>query len=267
MKRFIDFETANYKYEIYQIGIYCPDTNEKIDEDLNVELEHWESFHIRFNFKPRSDFDDYLEIKHELNTFEGFLFQNPTAFDGDLYAWCITTERKALEAKGIFKDIIDVEKLARRKLDLQSYKLKNVVKHLGLDFTLNWHHAFSDAYATYQVYEAIKDMPDLLPDTKSPPNKQPKQKLSDIQKNVDKDAISSISGLNIVLTGSVPGFQRREDVHLAIAQKGGVPKSSVSPKTDLVVVHDFANPKSKLIKALELGIKTMSSEDFYELIK
>jgi DNA ligase (NAD+) len=50
-----------------------------------------------------------------------------------------------------------------------------------------------------------------------------------------------------------------------VAKLGGIPASSVSRNTTLVVVGE--NPGSKYQRALELGIKTINEEEFLEMIR
>jgi DNA ligase (NAD+) len=62
-----------------------------------------------------------------------------------------------------------------------------------------------------------------------------------------------------VITGTVPGFGRRE-AEEAVRAAGGKTSDSVSKKTDFVVVGE--NPGSKYEKALELGITIIPGEEF-----
>jgi len=73
-----------------------------------------------------------------------------------------------------------------------------------------------------------------------------------------------LSGKTFVLTGGLSSLTREEAKNL-IAAAGGKVSSSVSKKTDFVVVG--AEPGSKLDKAKELGIKTLSEEEFAEMLQ
>ncbi len=72
-----------------------------------------------------------------------------------------------------------------------------------------------------------------------------------------------LSGRTFVITGSLKGLTRRE-AEEAIHARGGKASSSVSEKTDYVVVGE--NPGSKLDKARSLGVKTISEAEFRELL-
>ena len=72
------------------------------------------------------------------------------------------------------------------------------------------------------------------------------------------------SGMTFVLTGKLPTLTR-EDATKIIEDLGGNVSSSVSKKTTYVLLGEAAG--SKLDKARSLGIKTISEEEFLELIK
>ena len=68
----------------------------------------------------------------------------------------------------------------------------------------------------------------------------------------------------VVLTGNLNHFTR-EEASAIIVKLGGKTSSSVSKKTDYVLAGEKAG--SKLQKAIELGIKIISENEFLELIK
>ncbi|MBW8015310.1 MAG: NAD-dependent DNA ligase LigA [Planctomycetes bacterium] len=72
-----------------------------------------------------------------------------------------------------------------------------------------------------------------------------------------------LAGKTIVVTGTLESFTRTE-IQQAIKDNGGKTSSSVSKKTDMVVVG--ANAGSKAEKAHKLGIEIISEEEFSELI-
>ena len=66
-----------------------------------------------------------------------------------------------------------------------------------------------------------------------------------------------------VLTGELSSLTRK-DAENIILSLGGKTTSSVSKKTDYVVVGE--NPGSKYQKAVKLGVKILSEKEFKELI-
>ena len=83
--------------------------------------------------------------------------------------------------------------------------------------------------------------------------KQPKQKAQ----------ASLLAGKTFVLTGELDGFTRSE-AEASIRNLGGRTSSSVSKKTDFVVVG--RDPGSKFEKAKELGIKMLDEAEFKKII-
>ncbi|HIC95852.1 TPA: DNA ligase (NAD(+)) LigA, partial [Candidatus Bipolaricaulota bacterium] len=73
-----------------------------------------------------------------------------------------------------------------------------------------------------------------------------------------------LAGKRFVFTGGLRDFTREEAEEL-VRRLGGEPTSSVSRKTDYVVVGE--NPGSKLAKAQRLGLKIINEEEFKELLK
>jgi DNA ligase (NAD+) len=72
-----------------------------------------------------------------------------------------------------------------------------------------------------------------------------------------------LQGKTFVLTGSLEGFSR-DEATAAIEGRGGKVTSSVSKKTDYVVVGD--NPGSKFDKAVQLGVETIDEAGLKSLL-
>ncbi|MCD6640820.1 MAG: NAD-dependent DNA ligase LigA [Nocardioides sp.] len=79
----------------------------------------------------------------------------------------------------------------------------------------------------------------------------------------DETVARTLEGLTIVATGSLEGFTR-DSVKEAIISRGGKASSSVSKKTDYVVVGD--NAGSKADKAEQLGVTMLDEEQFVRLL-
>ena len=74
---------------------------------------------------------------------------------------------------------------------------------------------------------------------------------------------SPFKGKTVVFTGELSSFSRSEAQEL-VKRLGGRPASSVSRRTDFVVVGE--NPGSKYRKALQLGVKTLTEDEFLAMI-
>lgn len=80
----------------------------------------------------------------------------------------------------------------------------------------------------------------------------------------DESAPQTLAGLTIVATGSLEGFTR-DGVKETIIGHGGKAASSVSSKTDYVVVG--AGAGSKAAKAEQLGVPMLTEEQFVSLLQ
>lgn len=75
---------------------------------------------------------------------------------------------------------------------------------------------------------------------------------------------SAVAGKKVVVTGSLPGYTR-DGVRDAVEALGAISTSSVSKSTDLLVIGEKPGA-SKVTKAAELGIPTMSAAEFLALM-
>jgi DNA ligase (NAD+) len=73
----------------------------------------------------------------------------------------------------------------------------------------------------------------------------------------------TLVGLTFVVTGGLENFTR-DSIAETITAHGGKPSSSVSKKTDYLLVG--AEPGSKLAKAEELGVTVIDEARFLELL-
>lgn len=78
-------------------------------------------------------------------------------------------------------------------------------------------------------------------------------------KKAEASSTDKLKGLNVVVTGTVEGYSRNQLTEL-VESNGGHASSSVSSKTDLVVLGEKAG--SKKAKAESLGVKTMPADAF-----
>lgn len=72
-----------------------------------------------------------------------------------------------------------------------------------------------------------------------------------------------LSGMTVVVTGSIPGYTR-DEAEEAVRRAGGKTAGSVSKKTDVVFAGEGAG--SKRTKAEQLGIRIVDAEDFDSVV-
>ena len=80
----------------------------------------------------------------------------------------------------------------------------------------------------------------------------------------EPDAPQTLTGLSLVVTGTVEGYSR-DDATAAIQARGGKVSSSVSKKTSFVVVGE--SPGSKYDKAVSLGVPVLDAAGFETLLQ
>ena len=80
----------------------------------------------------------------------------------------------------------------------------------------------------------------------------------------DESTPRTLEGKTLVVTGSLTGFSR-DAAKEAILARGGKASSSVSKKTDYVVVGD--SPGSKADKAEQLGVPILDEAGFKTLLE
>jgi len=85
-----------------------------------------------------------------------------------------------------------------------------------------------------------------------------------LELRVTSDKPKTLAGKTLVVTGSLENFTR-DGVSEAITERGGKAASSVSKKTDYVVVGD--SPGSKAKKAEELGVRVINEAEFMLLLE
>ena len=111
--------------------------------------------------------------------------------------------------------------------------------------------------------DAVADMEeDLKVLMKADPDRQ-----ESLQTEVIPDPMEgeqTLSGMTVVITGSLNHFARREDLQAEIEKRGGKASGSVSKNTSVLVNNDIASASSKNKKAKELGVPIMTEEEFME---
>lgn len=74
-----------------------------------------------------------------------------------------------------------------------------------------------------------------------------------------------LKGKSFVVSGVFSRFKNRDDLKELIEKNGGKVSGSVSSKTDFILAGDQMGP-SKLEKALKLGVRIISEDDFAEML-
>jgi DNA ligase (NAD+) len=207
---------------------------------------------------------------------------------------------KQLLVKGFVKDIADLYNLTREQLlEIEHFADKAAdnlyqaiqrskerplarllfglgIRHVGSHAAeLLAEHFFSlDAIAKAN-FEELVAIPEIGPTTAEsivhffaePRNKQVIEKLKLAGVRTEEKPVrakaQTFRGLTFVITGTLTTFSR-EEAEAKIKELGGKASSSVSKKTDYLVVGE--KPGSKYEKAKQLGVKIVDEKQFLEML-
>lgn len=122
--------------------------------------------------------------------------------------------------------------------------------------------------------EELQEIPDIGPKVaesifswfKEKRNREFLKRLSRVGVTIKKEVTKTkkLAGLTFVLTGTLSSLSR-EETKERIRQLGGKVSSSISQKTNYLILGE--NPGSKFEKAKKLGIKIIKEKDFLKMIK
>ncbi len=128
--------------------------------------------------------------------------------------------------------------------------------------------------ASYEELIAVKDMGDIsaraiLEFFSNPDNLNILARLEEAGVNFTwteelSDVNGSLSGLTLVITGTLPSMGRTQMEEL-VKKYGGKVSGSVSKNTDYLIAGE--NAGSKLIKAQQLGVKVLSEDELLEMLE
>jgi DNA ligase (NAD+) len=151
--------------------------------------------------------------------------------------------------------------------------IRNVGGHLAMVLAAEFKSVERLCQATAEELMAVREVGPIVAESiraffSNPKNQKVLEKLrrAGVEFPAHKKARGPqpLAGQSFVLTGGLSSLTRDEAKTL-IEKLGGRVASSVSAKTDVVVVG--ANPGSKLDTAKELGIRIMDESQFRELVK
>lgn len=130
--------------------------------------------------------------------------------------------------------------------------------------------AYMAAVQKTENAEAIAIMLDYQANTLTVKEKEKAAKQKEKQENTVFDRIVArmdkvgISGLNFVVTGELETFDNRKELKAFIEEKGGKLQSSLSAKTDYLIMNDAAADTEKKKKAEELGVEIITERQLNE---
>lgn len=80
---------------------------------------------------------------------------------------------------------------------------------------------------------------------------------------MNTNTMNPFHGKTVVATGKLENYTR-DGIQMKLMQLGAKPASSITRKTDYLIVGEKAG--SKLIKAQQLGVRTLTEQEFENMI-
>lgn len=166
---------------------------------------------------------------------------------------------------------------SRRKVALDKFIYALGIPHVGSETAVDLARRFGSleklAVASAEELVVIKDIGEVVAQSiagwfHDVRHRQLLKKFEEAGLKVLKQASpqksSKLKGLTLVFTGTLEGLSREQAEELT-REHGGDASSSVSKETSYVVAG--SEPGSKLNKAQKLGVKVLSEEEFFKMIK
>jgi DNA polymerase-3 subunit epsilon len=259
MKNFIafDFETANKnRHSICSVGmVFVRDgqITDSLYQIINPE-EDFDPFNIMIHgitpadVKSAPTFDSFYEtVKDRIQ--DQLMVAHYLAFDGN----ALRDNLAKYKIQPVLNQLLCTYQLSKRLVPGQSsYSIKSLCQHYGIELT-NHHHALDDAIVCARLmlklveeYE-LTDFDTIYSKTFIKPGRISSDKyqsslvsnircsidLSTIEVATDADEQSDFYGKNIVFTGRLSVFTRKEAAKL-VARKGGKPQNGLNKETDYI---------------------------------
>ncbi len=190
-----------------------------------------------------------------------------------LYDFLINTHDKPLS-----NDYLDTMRIARRFLkELKHHRLSDLIDFFQINIDKQ-HRALSDCFATYSVYQKLKEYSDQNHLTWAAPSKR--IDIHSILRQVDEselDPTHPLFGKICVFTGKLEMFSRKDAMQIVV-NLGGECGNGVTKKTNYLILgnNDFCSnikggKSSKQKKAEQymldgLDIQIISESVFYDMI-
>lgn len=294
-----DFETANRnRHSICSVGMIVVENREIVDSiyQLIDPEEEFDSFNIAIhNIKPKDikgkpTFDKfYQSVRDKIS--KKVMVAHYLAFDG----YALRDNLTRYEIEPCNNQLLCTYQLSKRLIANQpSYSIDSLCHYYGIDLT-NHHHALSDAQACAELMIKLvaefelDDLDNLFNKTGINPgvispelyrssliNNKRSLDLRDIEISANADVDNPFYNKNIVFTGKLNVFSRKDAAQL-VAKKGGKPQNGLNKDTDFIIIGDFkdvmikGNKSAKLKKAEKMvsegkELEIISEQDFMKML-
>ena len=170
-----------------------------------------------------------------------------------------------------------IEKSKTNEIDrlITGFGIRNIGRQAAYELMNHFKSVHRLREASYEELITVKDMGDIsakaiLEFFRVPDNQDILARLEQAGMNFTSseedlpDADGSLSGLTLVITGTLPSMSRMQMEEL-VKKHGGKVSGSVSKKTDYIIAGE--NAGSKLTKAEQLGVKVLTEEELLNMLE
>lgn len=185
-------------------------------------------------------------------------------------------------------DFVNTVRVAKKAVPgLSHYRLSDLCAHFGIDSSAA-HRALNDCRMTHAIYQrmcasfssesAFQDLFERKASGKSPCRKLDARMIVAQVPEAEIDSSNPLFGKEVVFTGTLEAFKRREAMQI-VANLGGINANSVTRATDYLVIgsneycasiRDGKSSKQKKAERYVLdgtGIVILDERTFYDLIQ
>jgi DNA ligase (NAD+) len=270
----------------YSIPLVCPScgsaaVRDEILVDIrcnNLNCPAQLTQHI-LNFVGRNamDIKGFGEAYIEALVKEGYLKDIADIYYLDKYRDEMIEKGLIGKEKNTDKLLAIIEKSKSNEIDrlITGFGIRNIGRQAAYELMNHFKSVHSLREASYEELITVKDMGDIsakaiLAFFGVPDNQDILARLEQAGVNFTSseedlsNTNGSLSGLTLVITGTLPSMGRMQMEEL-VKKHGGKVSGSVSKKTDYVIAG--ANTGSKLTKAEQLGVKVLSEEELLSMLE
>jgi DNA polymerase III epsilon subunit-like protein len=302
----LDFETANsHRGSPCEVALVRVRNGKVVDTyDTFLYQDSFDGFNMALHGITPDLVEEAPEIESEWPTIRSFIGDDPIVAH---YAAFDTGVMRDSLGLGAFESPITYfcsVVLSRQLLNLPSYRLPWVADALGVEFE-ETHRSLADAIAVAEIVltllsrsnsssllelaESIDVRPGLISSTGWKGSVHKSQYAGRLTASQRAEILESIPvselyedpdfvGKDVVFTGTLESMTRQE-AQLRVMKAGGIPKTSVSKRTNLLVFGQqdsyslrpgakYSNKMSKAMELIELGanLEVVDEETFLQMI-
>lgn len=269
----------------YSIPLVCPSCGSTAVRDesladircINLNCPAQLTQHI-LNFVGRNamDIKGFGEAYVEVLVKEGYVKDIADIYDLNKYRGEMIEKGLIGKEKNTDKLLAAIERSKDNDIDrlITGFGIRNIGRQAAYELMSHFKSIHSLREASYEELITVKDMGDISaraireffsnPDNLDILSRLEKTGVNFTSTEDVSDVNGSLSGLTLVITGTLPSMGRTQMEEL-VKKHGGKVSGSVSKNTDYLVAGE--NAGSKLTKAQQLGIRILLEEELLSMLE